>query len=242
MPEDAGPHPDPHLTPAERERLHPGIDVAALERLLAALPPDLREIVLDAFDANPRFRAFEAELEAMSLVGGVHGRPMIPSALDLSFTDPALQQLLAPVNASLRSARDAEALRRRAPDWYQQVERPAREAPVLLVMPSEWADDAAALVVRRIDAAPCDLILIDAERATAAALDIALEALLTERRYFGVTPRAAHTIAIGATRTMMLSGAQEARLTEILRQLAEQPERAIDGVGPVRAMEFRIAE
>lgn len=72
------PDPEFRLTPAERASVRPGFDVDALERLLAAVEPDARPILLDGFRQPSR-----EELER----GGFSTPPV-------RMGDPALQPLL----------------------------------------------------------------------------------------------------------------------------------------------------
>jgi hypothetical protein len=93
----------PILTPEQRVRLRPTVDVAALERLLAVVPAETRASVLVACSAAPTLD----EISALpGFPGGPHaapacatgdrtsaGQPPRDATLAIAFKDPALQRL-----------------------------------------------------------------------------------------------------------------------------------------------------
>ena len=229
----------PRLSDAERARLRPGLDVHALERLLGRLPATARPMVLEALGVEPGFGALGLDKVWASVRDASWGERRAWVAPELAFQDPALQELLEQVMAPLWSVDPA---RREQHEWYHRVELPARQAPLLLVMPTAWQRAAPALVVRHPGTALPDRVLVDGSRVDPDHLDGALETLIAERCRVGLTPAKPVTIAVDAVeRPGRLPRTWRQHLTDTLRRLHDASEHHVEGVGLGRALEFRIA-
>ncbi|MBW3656424.1 MAG: hypothetical protein KY444_09960 [Gemmatimonadetes bacterium] len=110
--------------------------------------------------------------------------------------------------------------------------------PVTLVlMPEMGYGDAAAVLLRRPNGAPADVILLRAEAATVEVLSEAIGGLLVIRKARGDEPS-------GTAQVLRLTAMQPVRnlswAATVLRRLVAAPPREVQGVGTYRALEIRL--
>jgi len=230
MPDERVPHHHKSLSDAERAGLRPGIDLDALESLLTLLPADVRQLVLQTF-ARPMNaeQTFDPSPSA--------GKTWLPP--DLVFADPVLQDLVEQVVAPLWAADTARKDQR---DWHRSIGLPARQTPVLLVMPRVWKYQGAVLLVRQPHASPADSILLDQNRSDVPLLDAALSTLVSVRCTSGIAPTHPETIHIDPTqRSSIVPKVWSNHLTNVLGRLRAATQRDTESFGPAKVMEFRIA-
>ncbi len=225
-----------HLSVSQRQALRGGVDVEALEQLLGRLPAGARELVLSTLAEKPPASAPTDE-GALLKSPQADRKAWMPS--DLVFDDPVLQALYERA-AGQKKALSASDLARL--EQYRRVERPARETPFALVAPTVWRHGTClAVVCRRTEPSPKDLVLLDRKLVGVAVLHTAIELLLAERLRSG--PRPSSPIWVPLEGSEMLAKPRPhwaARLENVLKELLAQPEVEIEGEGPGRVLEFRL--
>lgn len=228
--------PDPSfkLSVEARAQLRRDIDVAALERLLAHLPPESRDLVFRAFLAEPP--ANHPGHRGTDVPGA---GPSASIGYDVSFTDPKLQQLLEEVCVPSRAAHDI-ALRRA--QHFARTERPLLQAPLLVILARELAyPDACALVIRRRQGSPPDAIVLRDADADPRRFDLALRRLLSERGASGIHPACDGEIVVSLDKVARrLPASWERYIQAALEQVRSSPPRTVDGIGVCRSAELRL--
>ena len=208
------------LSAEQRARLRPGIDVEALERLLAAVPPERRDTVLQSFENTPGGRG--------------RGRYYITR-----FDDPKLQRLLEAVRQSSGPRDAAEASRA---ERQRRDEALRRDSVTLALVPNLGSDRVTARVVRRGGPSPQDIILLRESDADAGRLTAALNALVRSRQKHGLVPPQDMELRVSVAQgpRIWLEGSARAWWEEKIRELRSAPAREIPGVGKVRAMNYQL--
>jgi hypothetical protein len=111
--------------------------------------------------------------------------------------------------------------------------------PVTLVlMPEMGYGDAAAVLLRRPNGAPADVILLRAEAATPEVLSEAIGGLLVIRKARGDVPSGTDPQVLRLTAMQQVR--QISWAATVLRRLAMAEPRDVQGVGTYRALEIRL--
>lgn len=177
---DKNPQPEYRLSDEVRSRLVAGVDIVALEKLLGAVPADMRQPILDTFTKRHRRDTSASQTLGQDRqsnyreVQGVHVH--LPArASDLSFSDHRLQSLLEDVLPAsvLPNEEDEQAAR---------AERLLYHEEVGVVLVEALPDAAIAAIYRRERERPRDFVLISSTYADVYQLDLALRTLIEARR------------------------------------------------------------
>ena len=208
------------LSPEQRATLRDGIDPDALERLLAAVPPERRDTVLRTFEGIPGGRG--------------RGRAYITR-----FDDPELQRLLETVTRTSVPGDPAD-MRQVAERHRAQVVR--RTSVTLALVSDLGGDRVTARVVRRAGTSARDLILLNEADADAGRLTAALNALVQSRLKDGLVPGQDVDLRLSVKQgpRTWIEGSARAWWEEKIQELRSAPLRDIPGVGNVRAMDYRL--
>jgi len=208
------------LSPEQRANLRRGIDPDALERLLAAVPPERRDTVLRSFENIP--------------VGRGDSRAYITR-----FDDPELQRLLEAVRQAPTSRDPAKGGR----EEKRRREESLRRGPVTLALVSNLGGaGVTARVVRRAGTSPQDIILLGEADADAGRLAAALNALVRSRSKHGLVPPQDMEFRVSVVQgpRIWLEGSARAWWEKKISELRSAPAREIPGVGNVRAIDYQL--